>query len=62
MGGLVGWRPPADVAPSTKTWLNLAEAGTFQANDPGGRNLHFEVREQAIAAIANGLALSKIRG
>ncbi len=51
----------ADVSPSTKTWLTFGGAGTFQADDPGGRNFHFGVREQAMAAIANGLSLSKIR-
>ena len=28
---------------------------------PGGRNLHFGVREHAMGAILNGLALSKVR-
>ena len=51
----------ADVAPSTKTWLIFAEAGTFQADRHDGRNIHFGVREHAMAAIANGLSLSKIR-
>jgi transketolase len=49
----------ADLGPSNKTIL--AGAGDFQAISPGGRNLHFGVREHAMAAIVNGLALSKLR-
>jgi transketolase len=33
----------------------------FQPDTPGGRNLHFGVREHAMAAVVNGLALSKLR-
>lgn len=51
----------ADLAPSTKTRLGFEGAGDFQAASYGGRNLHFGVREQAMAAIANGLALSGLR-
>lgn len=51
----------ADLAPSTKTKLAFAGAGTFTAQSPAGRNLHFGVREHAMAAICNGLAVSKIR-
>src|SRR5262249_40607649 len=39
----------ADLGPSNKTIL--AGAGDFQAISPGGRNLHFGVREHAMAAI-----------
>jgi transketolase len=49
----------ADLGPSNKTVLT--GAGDFQANSPGGRNLHFGIREHAMAAIVNGLSLSKIR-
>jgi len=49
----------ADLGPSNKT--NLAGAGDFQANSPGGRNLHFGIREHSMGAIANGLSLSKLR-
>jgi transketolase len=49
----------ADLGPSNKTIL--AGAGDFQANNPGGRNLHFGIREHAMAAIVNGLSLSKLR-
>lgn len=45
----------ADLAPSNKTYLQ--GAGDFSAATPEGRNLHFGVREIAMAGIANGLAL-----
>lgn len=51
----------ADLAPSTKTNLTFQGAGTFEADTPGGRNMHFGVREHAMGAIANGMALSYLR-
>jgi transketolase len=51
----------ADLAPSTKTALTFDGAGTFSFEQPGGRNFHFGVREHAMGAIANGLALCKVR-
>jgi transketolase len=51
----------ADLTPSTKTRLNFDGAGDFQAHSYGGRNLHFGVREHAMAAILNGLSVSKLR-
>jgi transketolase len=51
----------ADLAPSTKTRLTFEDAGDVEADTPGGRNLHFGVREHAMGAILNGMALSKIR-
>jgi transketolase len=51
----------SDLAPSNKTRLTFEGAGDFSAEDRGGRNLHFGVREHAAAAVANGLALSKVR-
>lgn len=51
----------ADLAPSTKTRLTFDGAGDLTAETPGGRNFHFGVREHAMAAILNGLSLSKIR-
>jgi transketolase len=51
----------ADLSPSTKTRLNFEEAGDFSADDRAGRNLHFGVREHAMGAILNGLAVSKVR-
>ena len=51
----------ADLGPSNKTTLNFKGAGDFQADTPDGRNLHFGIREHAMAAIVNGLSLSKVR-
>ena len=51
----------ADLAPSTKTRLTFDGAGDFEPDDRSGRNFHFGVREHASAAIANGLAVSKLR-
>lgn len=45
----------ADLAPSNNT--ALPEYGDFFADSPEGRTLHFGVREHAMAAIANGMAL-----
>jgi len=45
----------ADLAPSTKTIIK--DGGHFGADDYGGSNLHFGVREHAMGAIANGMAL-----
>ena len=45
----------ADLAPSNKT--NLKDAGDFSKDNYAGSNLHFGVREQAMAAIGNGLML-----
>jgi transketolase len=51
----------ADLAPSNKTKLGFDGAGTLQPGSPGGRNLHFGVREHAMGAVCNGLALSGLR-
>jgi transketolase len=51
----------ADLGPSNKTTLKFSGAGDFSAEDTGGRNLHFGVREHAMAAVVNGLSLSKLR-
>jgi transketolase len=51
----------ADLAPSTKTRLTFEGAGDFEAASYGGRNFHFGVREHAMAAVLNGLSLSKVR-
>jgi transketolase len=51
----------ADLGPSNKTLLTFPGAGDFEAATPGGRNLHFGIREHAMAAIVNGLVLSKLR-
>lgn len=51
----------ADLSPSTKTNLTFDGAGRFSADDYSGRNLHFGIREHAMGAIANGMALSYLR-
>jgi transketolase len=51
----------ADLAPSTKTRLTFEGAGDLTPDTPGGRNLHFGVREHAMAAVLNGLSLTKLR-
>ena len=51
----------ADLAPSTKTRLTFDGAGDFLAESPSGRNLHFGIREHAMAAVLNGMALIKVR-
>jgi transketolase len=51
----------ADLGPSNKTLLTYEGAGDFQAGTPGGKNLHFGIREHAMAAIVNGMSLSKLR-
>ena len=51
----------ADLAPSTKTELKFEGAGDFLPRQYAGRNLHFGIREHAMAGIINGLSLSKLR-
>jgi transketolase len=51
-----------DLAPSTKTRLTFEGAGDLTPDNPGGRNMHFGVREHAMGAVVNGLSLSKVRG
>jgi transketolase len=51
----------ADLATSNKTTLKFEGAGDFEAGNYGGRNLHFGVREHAMAASVNGLIVSGIR-
>ncbi|MBX4269888.1 transketolase [Clostridium estertheticum] len=45
----------ADLAPSNKTYMK--DRGDFSAEDRSGANMHFGVREHAMAAIANGIYL-----
>ncbi len=49
----------ADLAPSTKTLIKGSDS--FQAKTPGGRNLHFGIREHAMAAAVNGMAVTRVR-
>jgi transketolase len=51
----------ADLASSNRTAFKFAGAGDFEAGTPGGRNIHFGIREHAMASIVNGLSLSKLR-
>jgi len=51
----------ADLGPSNKTTLTFEGAGDFEADNPAGRNFHFGIRENAMAAIVNGMSLSKLR-
>jgi transketolase len=51
----------ADLAPSCKTRLTFEGAGDFFADNAGGRNFHFGIREHAMAAVLNGMALIKVR-
>ena len=51
----------ADLGPSNKTLFTYPGAGDFQSDSPSGKNLHFGIREHAMAAIVNGLSLSKLR-
>ncbi|HET9393441.1 MAG TPA: transketolase [Candidatus Rubrimentiphilum sp.] len=45
----------ADLDPSTKTYLK--DCGDFQPDQYAGRNIHYGVREHAMGAINNGIAL-----
>jgi transketolase len=51
----------ADLAPSTKTKLTFDGAGTLGPSEPGGRTMHFGVREHAMGAIVNGMGLCHLR-
>jgi transketolase len=49
----------ADLSPSTKTLIK--DGGSFERGNYSGRNLHYGIREHAMGAIANAIALSKLR-
>ena len=51
----------ADLAPSTNTLLKYEDVGSMGPNNPGGRNMHFGIREHAMASAANGMALSGVK-
>lgn len=51
----------ADLAPSNKSNLTFEGAGDFLPGHYGGRNLHFGIREHAMAGIVNGMSLSGLR-
>ena len=52
----------ADLAPSNKSDLKFDEAGQFLPGSYSGRNMHFGIREHAMAGAVNGLCLSGLRG
>lgn len=49
----------ADLSPSTKTYMK--DMGDFSKENYAGRNMHFGVRELAMAAIGNGMTLHGLR-
>lgn len=51
----------ADLAPSNNTNLGGADDGDFLPGSYAGRNLHFGIREHAMASACNGMALSGLR-
>ncbi len=51
----------ADLDASTKTSLKFESAGEFEPGEYAGRNLHFGIREHAMGAVLNGLALQGLR-
>ncbi|HEX4071683.1 MAG TPA: transketolase [Planctomycetaceae bacterium] len=51
----------ADLGTSNKTTLKFQGAGDFEPGQFGGKNFHFGIREHAMAAIVNGMSLSKLR-
>ena len=51
----------ADLSPSTKTRLTFEGTGDITRDSLGGRNIHFGIREHAMGAILNGIALAKLR-
>ncbi|MCW3091140.1 MAG: Transketolase [Ferruginibacter sp.] len=53
--GLIGGS--ADLSPSTDTTLDKYDS--FSANNRGGRNFHFGIREHAMGSVLNGMAISK---
>ena len=51
----------ADLNESTKTEITAKDAGEFEPGEYGGKNFHFGIREHAMAAFVNGMALVKVR-
>jgi transketolase len=50
-----------DLAPSNKTNFTFKGASALEPDSPGGRDMHFGIREHAMGAIVNGIVLSKLR-
>ncbi len=63
VAGSVPWMlgGSADLSPSNKSDLTFEGAGEFSADDYAGRNFHFGIREHAMAAMANGMALCGLK-
>jgi len=61
VGSKVGWLlgGAADLGSSTNTYLS--DTSSFSSDNSEGKNFHFGIREHTMAAIANGMALSKLR-
>lgn len=51
----------ADLGPSNKTTLTFPGAGDFQPGNRAGKMMHYGIREHAMAAVVNGMSLSKLR-
>ena len=51
----------ADLGAVEQDHAEVRGRGRFRARHPGGKNLHFGIREHAMAAVVNGLSLSKLR-
>ena len=51
----------ADLTPSTKTRMGFEGAGDLLKETPGGRNVHYGIREHAMASLLNGMALCGLR-
>ena len=51
----------ADLAPSTKSNMTFPGSSSFQPGNYGGRNMHFGIREHAMGAAVNGMALAGLR-
>ncbi len=51
----------ADLGPSNKTTLKYDGAGDYEPDNYSGNNLHYGIREHAMAAAVNGMSLSKVR-
>jgi len=49
----------ADLSPSTKT--TIKDGGSFSRENHAGRNIHYGIREHAMGAIANAIALTKLK-
>jgi transketolase len=51
----------SDLGPSNKTRIDESGSGDLSAENPGGRNVHFGIREHAMGAILNGMTLCGLR-